>query len=106
MRKRMMFAISLVLLGALAAPAAAQNGNGLLPALGDLKKIVPPAGQKVAFAAYAEGVQIYRWNGAAWTFVAPEALLYFGLDDDAYVIGTHYVGPTWESNSGSKVVGA
>jgi len=64
-----------------------------------------PEGNKVAFHVYAIGVQIYRWNGAAWAFVAPAAVLYANADYDGEV-GTHYVGPTWESNSGSKVVGA
>jgi uncharacterized protein DUF3455 len=59
---------------------------------------------KLAFHTYARGVQIYRWNGAAWDFVAPVATLYaepsfFGE------VGTHYVGPKWESKSGSKVEG-
>ncbi len=53
---------------------------------------------------YAEGVQIYRWNGTSWIFVAPEALLFADADGNG-VVGIHYGGPTWESNSGSKVVG-
>jgi hypothetical protein len=62
------------------------------------------AGHKVAFATYAEGVQIYRWSGTAWDFVGPEAVLY--ADDGGNgVVGIHYAGPTWESPSGSKVVG-
>jgi hypothetical protein len=59
---------------------------------------------KVAMVAFAVGVQIYRWNGSAWVFVAPEAVLYANEDYDG-VVAIHYVGPTWESNSGSKVVG-
>jgi hypothetical protein len=62
-------------------------------------------GSKLGFHAYAEGVQIYRWNGATWTFVAPDAVLYASPGNDG-VVGSHYAGPTWESNSGSKVVGA
>ena len=58
---------------------------------------------KVSSHVYAVGVQVYRWNGTAWTFVAPVAVLYANEDYDGEV-GTHYVGPTWESNSGSKVV--
>jgi hypothetical protein len=60
-------------------------------------------GNEVAFHAYALGVQIYRWNGAAWDFVKPEATLYA---DPNYrgIVGIHYGGPTWESNSGSNVV--
>jgi hypothetical protein len=63
----------------------------------------PQAGSEVAFHAYAIGVQIYRWNGTAWSFVAPSANLYA---DSGYHgrIGIHYAGPTWESNSGSKVI--
>src|SRR5688500_13591367 len=63
------------------------------------------AGNKVSFRAYALGVQIYRWNGAAWVFVAPEANLYADANYRGK-IGTHYGGPTWESNSGSNVVAA
>jgi hypothetical protein len=66
--------------------------------------IQAPEGNKVVFHAYAIGVQIYRWNGTAWAFVAPAATLYANADYDGQV-GTHYVGPTWESNSGSKVLG-
>lgn len=62
-----------------------------------------PIGNKVAFHAYALGVQIYRWNGAGWDFVAPEATLYASANFRGKV-GTHYAGPTWESNSGSNVV--
>jgi uncharacterized protein DUF3455 len=63
------------------------------------------AGNGLAFRAYAMGVQVYRWNGAAWVFVEPRATLFA---DSRYrgEVGTHYVGPTWESNSGSKVVAA
>lgn len=63
---------------------------------------VPP-GQKVAFHTYALGVQIYRWNGSTWSFVAPEATLYANANYRGKV-GTHFGGPTWESNSGSNVV--
>jgi hypothetical protein len=60
-------------------------------------------GNKVAFHVYALGVQIYRWNGASWGFVAPAAILFADADYHGEV-GIHYTGPTWESNSGSKVV--
>ena len=60
-------------------------------------------GGRVAFHVYALGVQIYRWNGASWVFVAPAARLYADAEYQGEV-GTHYAGPTWESNSGGKVV--
>ncbi len=63
-----------------------------------------PAGNKVFSKTYAIGVQVYRWNGANWSFVAPEANLYANAGFNGK-IGTHYAGPTWESNSGSTVVG-
>ena len=94
------------LLLALVAPVGAEPGNdNRAPELnGDLEKLQVPAGHKVAFQTYAEGVQVYRWDGASWVFVAPEALL-FADDGGNGVVGIHYGGPTWESNSGSKVVG-
>jgi hypothetical protein len=56
------------------------------------------------FHVYAIGVQIYRWNGTSWDFVAPDASLFA---ENGYYgkVGKHYAGPTWESNSGSKVIG-
>ncbi|HVF42154.1 MAG TPA: DUF3455 domain-containing protein, partial [Pyrinomonadaceae bacterium] len=61
-------------------------------------------GNTVAFHTYASGVQVYRWNGTAWAFVEPVANLFAARNFHGQV-GTHYAGPTWESNSGSKVVG-
>ena len=54
---------------------------------------------------YATGSQIYRWDGTSWVFVEPAATLFANVDYTGQV-GTHYRGPTWESNSGGKVVGA
>lgn len=62
-------------------------------------------GNKVAFHVYALGVQIYRWNGVSWDFVAPSARLFADPEYHGEV-GIHYAGPTWESNSGGKVVAA
>ena len=80
------------------------NDNGPeLPA--ECGSIAAPEGNKLAFHVYAKGVQVYRWNGVAWDLVAPVASLYaepnyFGE------VGLHYVGPHWESKSGSKVKAA
>jgi Protein of unknown function (DUF3455) len=70
--------------------------------------IAAPAGNKLAFTFYAEGVQIYDCkpgaNGAlGWVFRAPEADL-FGKHHR--LAGSHYAGPTWEALDGSTVVGA
>lgn len=58
---------------------------------------------RFALRVYAIGVQVYRWNGVSWAFVEPVATLYADANYHSKV-GTHYAGPTWETNSGSKVV--
>jgi hypothetical protein len=88
------------------APAARANESDRGPdlPLPLCQSIQPPAGNELAFHSYALGVQVYKWNGAAWTFVEPVANLYADSGFRGQV-GTHYAGPTWESNGGSKVVG-
>src|SRR5262249_16277698 len=73
-------------------------------ACGPADLAVPP-GNTLKFHAFATGVQIYHWTGGSWVFDAPRATLYA---DPGYhgQVGIHYVGPTWESNSGSLVQGA
>jgi len=85
--------------------ATSVSASARAPELGACPKLAAPSGSKLAFHVYAAGVQIYRWNGTTWSFVAPSAT----LSADAHgngTVGTHYAGPTWESNSGGKVVGA
>jgi len=60
-------------------------------------------GNKVAFHGLGIGVQFYTWNAASWGTATPEATLF---DEDGNVVAIHFAGPSWESNSGSKVVGA
>jgi hypothetical protein len=60
-------------------------------------------GNKVSFHVYALGVQIYRWNGASWDFVAPSARLFADPEYHGEV-GIHYAGPTWEGHSGGNVI--
>jgi hypothetical protein len=59
---------------------------------------------KLAYHVYAKGVQIYRWNGSAWTLVGPDATLSADAAGNS-IVGTHYEGPKWESNSGGTVAG-
>lgn len=68
------------------------------------------AADKLTHIVPADGVQIYQCkpdqadaSKFVWSFVAPEAALF---DQAGQTIGTHYGGPTWEGNDGSKVVGA
>jgi hypothetical protein len=83
-----------------AAPAAAA---AIGPDLGTCTNLAPDAGSKLAFHAYAVGAQIYQWNGTSWAFLGPSATLYASASGRG-VVGTHYAGPTWESNSGGTVV--
>jgi uncharacterized protein DUF3455 len=75
------------------------------PDLGACDRLKPPTGSKLAFHVYARGVQIYRWSGSAWTLYGPDATLSSDAGGNS-IVGTHYVGPTWETNSGGKVVGS
>jgi hypothetical protein len=77
---------------------------GREPDLGACTNIALREPSALTAHAYATGDQIYRWTGTNWVFVAPVANLYADAGAQGQ-IGTHYVGPTWESNSGSKVVG-
>ncbi|MCI0533666.1 MAG: DUF3455 domain-containing protein [Verrucomicrobiales bacterium] len=102
-------ALALALL-AFAKPTRADNDDGERRRGPELPSPVcdsvnVPDGEHVSSHAYAAGVQIYRWSGASWDFVAPEATLF---SDPCYEeqVGLHYAGPTWEANDGSKVIGA
>jgi hypothetical protein len=81
-------------------PAAADPGR---IAKTICENVQAPADAKLVFHAYAEGVQIYRWNGTSWGLVAPAAVLYADAGGNG-AMGIHYAGPTWQSASGSKVV--
>jgi hypothetical protein len=65
--------------------------------------------EKLAYWVPARGMQIYECRqrassaGFEWAFVAPDAEL---LDAFGSLIGQHGAGPYWQSNDGSRVVGA
>jgi hypothetical protein len=106
MKLKRAFGLVLLLTIALASiPAARANNGGREPDLPSplCDKVQVPEGNKVAFHVYALGVQVYKWNGVSWDFVAPVATLSASANY-AGGVGIHYAGPTWESNSGSKVV--
>ena len=85
-----------------ATPADEESRAPELPA--QCSSLQAPAGHEVSFRVYAVGVQVYKWINGAWVFDGPVANLYA---DDNYrgLVGTHYRGPYWESNSGSRVKG-
>ena len=91
-------ALALLLGGGLAALAAG-NDNRAPEVPVD---IAVPAGNKVHFHGFGVGVQIYTWNGTSWGTAVPEAILFHAEG----VVTIHFAGPTWQSNSGSSVVGA
>jgi hypothetical protein len=95
--------LALLLLTALPLAVADRGENNRAPNLPPTLQV--PPGNTVAFHAFAVGVQIYEWSGSAWVFVAPEAVLFADAGGHGEV-GIHYAGPTWESQSGSKVLGA
>lgn len=94
-------AVCFALYSGAAAQAYAERKEPTLPA--GCGVVEAPAGNRLSFHTYALGVQIYRWNGSAWAFVAPLANLYADAGFHGKV-GMHYEGPTWESNSGGTVV--
>ena len=88
-----------------AAPTVAlARGGNTQPALGSCDRLRAPEGSTFAFHAYAKGVQIYRWDGQRWAPVGPSAELYANAGYTG-LVGTHYAGPRWRSNSGSTVRG-
>jgi hypothetical protein len=97
-------AASTLLTTMVAAHAGAETGTDEIP-----EGLRPPAGQVLALAARATGVQIYECKAAkenpaqfSWTLKAPEADL---TDLSGKPVGKHYTGPTWEAGDGSKVIG-
>jgi hypothetical protein len=88
-----------------AAPAKASGEDDLAAKLAGCGNLDAPAGSKLAFRVYADGVQIYRWNGTGWSFDGPWAVLSADAQGNS-TVGTHYQGPTWESASGGTLVGA
>jgi hypothetical protein len=72
---------------------------------GTCPELQPPAGSELTFRVYATGVQIYHWNGTSWIFDGPSAVLSADPEGRS-TVGTHYVGPTWESVNGGKLVGS
>lgn len=72
--------------------------------LGSCTNLAVPAGNKVSARLFAAGTQNYMWNNTTWYFVGPTADLSADAGGNS-LLGIHYAGPTWVSNSGSGVVG-
>src|SRR5690606_30100113 len=63
--------------------------TSVVPDLGQCSNLQAPAGTRLVSQTYARGVQIYRWDGAAWVFVAPSARLSADAQGKSKV-GAHY----------------
>lgn len=96
-------AVAMLLLAQLAPIRAGFAAAYPSVAAADCAIIDAPAGSQFAYHVYAEGVQIYNWNGTSWSFVAPAAVLYADAQGKG-AVGLHFGGPTWQSVSGSKLV--
>lgn len=82
--------------------AGCSASRGLTPP-GAPPALKVPANERLSLEAFASGVQLYECGaGGQWVAKGAQAEL---LDRDGRKIGTHYAGPTWEANDGSKVVG-
>ena len=109
MRRRPLLLGLVALLGSiLVAGAAVPAGAGARAGAKPPKvpgPIQAPAGQKVVLDVVGKGVQIYACDATtlAWTLREPAAVLYGRRDRP---VGIHFIGPTFESFDGSKVVGA
>ena len=56
-------------------PAVSAKVATRMPDLGACQNLNVPAGSNLVKHVYAQGVQIYQWNGASWAFVAPLAVM-------------------------------
>jgi uncharacterized protein (TIGR03118 family) len=84
--------------GSIEALSEALNGHdNRAPAVP--KAIHVPHPNHLHFHGFAQGVQIYTWNGATWGSATPQATLF---NDEGNVVIKHFAGPTWESADGSK----
>src|SRR5581483_1015279 len=89
--------------GGTAAAGDVTSGNRL-PDLTACPALVAPVGSTLVLHAFGIGVQIYHWNGTSWGAPVPSATLYADAGGHGEV-ASHFAGPTWQSNSGSTVVG-
>ena len=79
------------------------NGNRL-PDLTACPTLAAPEGSTLLLHAFGIGFQVYHWNGTSWGAPTPDATIYADAGGHGQ-IATHFAGPSWQSNSGSKVVG-
>jgi Protein of unknown function (DUF3455) len=72
----------------------------------ELPAAIAAPGETVVVVLHAQGAQVYECKAGAdgklaWVFREPIATLLL----DCKTVGRHYVGPNWEHNDGSAVIG-
>ena len=87
-----------------AAVAADIIDGNRLPDLASCEKLAAPVGSTLVLRAFGIGFQVYHWSGTSWGPATPDATIYADAGGTG-VIATHFAGPTWQANSGGKVVG-
>lgn len=88
--------------------SGAAHAEAPLAAIPEMLKAGP--GETMLMVVPARGVQIYECRSRKdqpasyeWAFIAPQATLF---DAAGHKIGTHFEGPTWEAEDGSRITGA
>lgn len=107
--RRALFVVALVVACGAVLTAAAGTGRPLAAQGTTPANLTPPAGQVMRYSLLGIGAQVYTCRASAtamsgfeWSFTAPAAVL---LDDTGAIAGTHFGGPTWQANDGSRVAG-
>jgi hypothetical protein len=85
-------------------PVADVSDGNRLPDLTACPQLAAPEGSTLMLHAFGIGFQIYHWNGTTWGAATPSAGIYADAGGNGQV-ATHFAGPSWQSTSGSKVVG-
>jgi FtsP/CotA-like multicopper oxidase with cupredoxin domain len=85
-------------------PVADVSDGNRLPDLTACPQLAAPVGSTLVLHAFGIGFQIYHWNGTSWGAATPSATIFADAGGNGQ-IATHFAGPSWQSNSGSKVVG-
>jgi Protein of unknown function (DUF3455) len=69
-------------------------------------ELQPPANEQLFLQVHAKGDQVYSCKEDVaqyiWVLKAPAAQLF---DKDGKPFGKHFVGPSWQANDGSRVIG-
>ena len=91
---------ALALLASISLTALAGNDNRAPEVPNEI--FVDSSANKVQLHGFGVGFQVYTWDGLTWTGPIPDATLF---DSEGNVVADHFEGPSWQSPSGSLVVG-